>query len=155
MPAICRATLHIYGLETLIFKNSHLEALERYHRKTLKQLLSLPDQTANEAVYLLAGIPPITALSHMMALHLMGAIARSPDSMLQQIGKRPVVRHTTIKTAMEASCTSGQQVLKHYETILQQSATSKSTLKFLNTDCLTQKKPSIFFSSVEDTDTDV
>ena len=54
----------IYGLETLIFKKSHLEALERYHRKTLKQLLSLPDRTANEAVYLLAGIPPITALLH-------------------------------------------------------------------------------------------
>ena len=172
----------IYGLETLIFKKSHLEALERYHRKTLKQLLSLPDRTANEAVYLLAGIPPITALLHMKTLNLMGAIARSPDSMLHQIGQRQLaVKDTTSHSWFTHMCSIAelydlpsphqlyvtppsklqwkhlvqQQVLRHYEMILQQSATSKSTLKFLNTDCLSLKKPSIFISSVEDTETDV
>ena len=63
--------------------------------------------------------------------------------------------HLTPPSKMQWKHIARQQVLQHYETILQQSATSKSTLTFLNTDCLTLKKPSIFISSVEDTETDV
>lgn len=78
----------IYGLESMVLKKSHLEVLERYHRKTLKQLMSLPQRTASEAVHLLSGIPPITASLHIRALSLLGAIARSPESIMHQVGLR-------------------------------------------------------------------
>ena len=90
----------------------------------------------------------------MKALNLMGAIVRSPDSMLHQIGQRQLAVKDTSSSKLQWKHLVRQQVLKHYETILQQSATSKSTLKFLNTDCLSLKKPSIFISSIEDTETD-
>lgn len=77
-----------YGLECMVLKKSHLAALERYHRKTLKQLMSLPERTATEAVHLIIGIPPITAFIHMKSLSLLGAIARSPGSILHDVGQR-------------------------------------------------------------------
>ena len=94
----------------------------------------------------------------MKALNLMGAIAWSPDLMLHQIGQRQLAAKETSSHLWFAHMCSiaemyglssphqlyvtppsklqwkhlvRQQVLKHYETILQQSATSKSTLKLL------------------------
>ncbi len=88
-----------YGLETMILKKSHLAQLERYHRRTLKQLMSLPDRTATAAVHLLIGIPPITAFIHIKALGLLGAITRSCDSLLHHIG----LRQLAVKDAKSSS----------------------------------------------------
>ena len=36
----------LYGLEGTILKSKHITKLERFHRKTLRQLQTLPDRTA-------------------------------------------------------------------------------------------------------------
>ena len=51
----------LYGLDGTILKSKHITKLERFHRKTLRQLQTLPDRTATCAVYLLGGILPLEA----------------------------------------------------------------------------------------------
>ena len=96
----------------MILKKSHLAALERYHRKTLRQLMSLPERTATEAIHLLMGLPPITAIIHQKALSLLGSIARAPESLLHQIG----LRQPTIKDMSSNSWfTYMYQVTEQYD----------------------------------------
>jgi hypothetical protein len=165
----------IYGLESMVLKKSHLEALERYHRKTLKQLMSLPQRTATEAVHLLAGVPPITALLHIKALSLLGAIARSPDSIMYQIGLRQLAvkeassnswfvfmsgvtalydlpsPHELFETAIPKArwkTLVKKHVYNFYQQQLHQTARSKSTLVNLHTDILSLQQPSLLLSTV-------
>jgi hypothetical protein len=51
----------MYGMELFIPKTTALEQLERYQKKLLKQLLSLPPNTSDPAVYLLSGTLPLEA----------------------------------------------------------------------------------------------
>ena len=68
-----------YGVESidlvrLLMKKSHLNSLERYYRKTLKYLMSLPQCAASDAIHLIIGIPPVTVFIPIKALE------RSPRS---------------------------------------------------------------------------
>ena len=49
----------MYGMELIIPKTTALEQLERYQKKLLKQLLSLPPNTPDPAVYLLSRTLPV------------------------------------------------------------------------------------------------
>jgi len=171
-----------YGLEALILKKSHLAALERYHRRTLRQLMSLPDRTANEAVHLLIGLPPITAFIHAKALGLLGAISRSPDSLLHHIG----LRQLSVKDLRSPSwfiylfqITSQyglpsphelfqapikkhkwkimvrKAVYEFYKDQLIQDARSKSTLEFMDLDALNLDSPAKCLMNPDPTETDV
>jgi hypothetical protein len=48
-----------YGLEILLPSRTELQTLETFYRKILKQILSIPTNTADPAVYILAGAIPI------------------------------------------------------------------------------------------------
>ncbi|CAG2214135.1 unnamed protein product [Mytilus edulis] len=66
-----------YGLEILIPKGKSLTTLNLYHKKLLKQLLSLSTNTADPAIYILSGMIPIEAELHIKILTLFGTISRS------------------------------------------------------------------------------
>jgi hypothetical protein len=42
-----------YGIETLKITTTDIYKLEQFQKKTLKQLLGLPQQTADPAIYIL------------------------------------------------------------------------------------------------------
>ena len=56
------------SLEILLPSVRNLENLEVFHRKTLKQLLSLPNNTPESAVFVLLGAEPIQSFIHKKAL---------------------------------------------------------------------------------------
>ncbi|CAG2234705.1 unnamed protein product [Mytilus edulis] len=60
-----------YGLE------KSLTTLNLYHKKLLKQLLSLSTNTTDPAIYILSGMIPIEAELHIKILTLFGTISRS------------------------------------------------------------------------------
>ena len=60
-------------------------------KKRLKQILSLPDTTADPAVYLLSGLLPAEALIHKRMFTLFGNITRLADTSIEnQLTKRQV-----------------------------------------------------------------
>ena len=170
-----------YGLDSIVLKKSHLTALEQYHRKTLRHLMSLPERTATEAVHLLAGIPPITAFIHQKALGLLGAITRTPESLLHQIGLRQLAVKDTNSSSwfvfmyqvtekydlpsphelFESPVPKSKwktmvknHVYQHYDTTISQGARTKSTLKYLDIKSLTTTKMADSLCSVNTTDTE-
>jgi hypothetical protein len=62
----------MYGME-LITKTTPQQQ-ERYQKKLLKQLLSLPPNTPDPAVYLLSGTLPVEAQLHIRALNFFNNI---------------------------------------------------------------------------------
>jgi hypothetical protein len=56
-----------YGLEILLPSRTELQTLEIFYRKILKQILSIPTNTADPAVYILAGVIPIESRIHKLA----------------------------------------------------------------------------------------
>ena len=48
-----------YGLEVIVPTNKALTTLETQYKKTIKQLLSLPSNTADPAVYIISGTIPL------------------------------------------------------------------------------------------------
>ena len=60
----------LYGLEVLDLKQSDLQRLESYQKKSLKQIQHLPDRAPNSASLALVGILPIEAVVHKNMLNL-------------------------------------------------------------------------------------
>jgi hypothetical protein len=89
----------LYGLEVTAINAGQLAALEQFHLKTLKQVTSLPERTASEAVYLLLGISTVQALVHVRRLSLIGAIARSDNVTLHELA----IRQCALKAAQSDS----------------------------------------------------
>ena len=58
----------VYGLEIVLPKQKHLDTLERFNRKFLKLILSLPVNVADPAVYILTGMLPVEAVLHKRVL---------------------------------------------------------------------------------------
>ncbi len=62
-----------------MLNKSQTEQLEGYYRSLLRQVQSLPENTATEAIYVLLGTIPIQARIHIRTLTLLGAIGRLPS----------------------------------------------------------------------------
>ena len=69
--------LLVYGLEVLLPRKILMDKLERFYKKLLKQILSLPKTVADPAVYTLTGTIPIEGVVHSRALNLFGSIQSS------------------------------------------------------------------------------
>jgi hypothetical protein len=50
-----------YGLETLLASGKSFETLEKQYKKMIKQVLSLPINTADPAIYIISGLLPAEA----------------------------------------------------------------------------------------------
>ena len=71
----------VYGMEVVLPRGKHLDSLEKFYKKYLKLLLSIPVTTADPAVYILSGTVPIEATIHKRALIVFGNITRlAPES---------------------------------------------------------------------------
>jgi hypothetical protein len=62
--------------------------LEIFYRKILKQILSIPTNTADPAVYILAGAIPIESRIHKLALGMYANIFRTTHSIEREIAER-------------------------------------------------------------------
>ena len=79
----------VYGMEVVLPRGKHLDSLEKFYKKYLKLLLSIPVTTVDPAVYILSGTVPIEATIHKRALVLFGNITRlAPESIEKQVAYR-------------------------------------------------------------------
>ena len=79
----------LYGLEVAVPSKTNLDILERFLRTPLKQILSLPTNTATPAVHILTGILPAEAIIHKRILAMFGSICRlGEESVEKRLGRR-------------------------------------------------------------------
>ncbi|KAK3089378.1 hypothetical protein FSP39_003138 [Pinctada imbricata] len=69
----------IYGLENIKLSNGDRKRLNQYHKRWLKQMLQLPERTADEGVYIIAGEIPIEAEIDRKILTQLMQIFRGED----------------------------------------------------------------------------
>jgi hypothetical protein len=79
------------GMETITLNQTELNALEHFHRSTLRQIQNLPPRTAIPGIYILLGALPLEAELDKRRLTLFGAISRDPDTKLGQIALRQLI----------------------------------------------------------------
>ena len=76
----------MYGLEAVILKPGQIAELASYHKRTLREIQSLPPRTAGCAIFLLAGVPPLEAILDSQLASLLYNVHKSPSDKLRQIG---------------------------------------------------------------------
>ncbi|CAG2194613.1 unnamed protein product [Mytilus edulis] len=85
----------LYGLELVTPTGKNLDIIDIFHKKCIKQLLSLPTSTATPAIYILSGQLPIEGQIHKKILSLFGNISRQPQNSLEkQIAYRQLLMKT-------------------------------------------------------------
>ena len=84
----------VYGLEVVLPKASLMDKVNRAYKKSLKQILSLPDTVADPAVYIISGALPIEGIVDKRALVFFGSICRLPESATE---KRLARRQLAVK----------------------------------------------------------
>ena len=80
----------IYGLEVLPLTKGNIDQLEKFHRKNLRQIQSLPERTSNSAALLLLGALPIEAEIHKRSLSLLFSLITCDNGKIQDILNRQV-----------------------------------------------------------------
>ena len=88
----------MYGMELIIPKTTALEQLERYQKKLLKQLLSLPQNTPDPVVYLLSGTLPVEAQLHIRAPSFFNNICNQEEKSIEKLSARQQLRIKTINS---------------------------------------------------------
>ena len=81
----------LYGIECQLLKKKENDSLEKFQRKCLKQLQSLPDNTSSSACLALLGIPPIESVIHKSLLNLFATMMRDQKSIEYEIAQRQIV----------------------------------------------------------------
>ena len=90
-PATCVHLLKVYvipvllyGLEVQIPSEKACAPLDLMLKQTLKHILSLPNNTADPAPFILSGLIPAEGLIHIKALTFFGNICRLHDSSVER-----------------------------------------------------------------------
>ena len=79
----------VYGMEVVLPTGSYLEKLDKVHKKFMKQIMSLPQNVADPAIYIISGSLPVEAIIHTRALSLYGSVARlAEESVEKQLARR-------------------------------------------------------------------
>ena len=73
-----------YGLEVIVPSKKVLPILETQYRKIIKQILSIPSNTADSAIYMLSGTIPMEGVIHKKMLSLFGNITRLADNSVEK-----------------------------------------------------------------------
>ena len=87
----------IYGLEILLPDSKQLEPVEVFYRKSIKQILSIPSNTADVAIYILSGTTPVAGRIHKLALGVFASICRLEGSLEKEIAERQLLMAGEIK----------------------------------------------------------
>ena len=77
-----------YGLEVLLPDEVDLKPVASFHKKSIIQLCSLPDNVANPAPFILTGMLPLQAIVHKKALKFLIALCRKDYSLERSIVER-------------------------------------------------------------------
>lgn len=85
----------LYGLEIVSLNKTQILQLERFNKKLLKQVLSLPTNTSDAAVYMISGFLPIEAVIHKRVLTLFNNVCLQSE---HSIEKRLARRQLSVKT---------------------------------------------------------
>ena len=127
----------IYGMEVVLSRGKHLDTLEKFYKKYMKLLLSIPVTTATPALYIISGTIPVEATIHKRALTLLGNISRLTPSSIE---KRIAHRQLNVKGQK-----SNKQVNGYWTARLSHQSTLYSSLKYLHTEdyCYGQRHPVI------------
>ena len=62
----------LYGLDILTLIKTEISKINQSHKKFLKQIMHLPDRTADAAIYILSGQIPIEGEIHKRTLGTLG-----------------------------------------------------------------------------------
>ncbi|MEW8545672.1 MAG: reverse transcriptase family protein [Candidatus Thiodiazotropha sp.] len=81
----------VYGLEILSLKKNEIENLEKFQRKSLRQIQGLPDKTSNSITLALLGMLPLEAVIHKNSLNLFCNIVRNKHFIEFEIAERQLV----------------------------------------------------------------
>ena len=84
----------IYGLKTLSLTKKDIENLEKFQRKSLRQIHGLPDKTPNCITLALMDILPLETVIHINSLNLSMGIARNRNFIEYDIAKRQLAMKT-------------------------------------------------------------
>ena len=84
-----------YGLQVLILRKKDTDLLEKFQRKSLKQIQGLPDKTPNVVTLSSLGIPPIESVIHKSALNLFMNIVREKETVEYKIAERQLAMKNT------------------------------------------------------------
>ena len=87
--------LLLYGMELIIPQSAQLEQLEKFQKKMLKQLLSLPINTPDPAIFILTGILQVEAQIHIKSLSFFNNICNKPETSVE---KKLARRQLAVKT---------------------------------------------------------
>ena len=103
----------LYGLEIIQLNKHQIEQPELYQKKLVKQILSVPTNTHNAAVYILSGFLPNEAQLDKKILTFFTIVCHQSDN---SIDKRLAVRQTTVKSLKSNSWFIGVKrvLLKYY-----------------------------------------
>jgi len=74
----------LYGLELILPNRTQTTKLEIFQKKLLKQLLSLPQNAPDSAIYLLTGFLPVEAQIHKKALQLFNNITNQSEESIEK-----------------------------------------------------------------------
>ena len=77
--------LLVYGLEVVLPTEVFLDKLDRVHKNFIKQILSLPQNVADPAIYIIVRALPVEAIIHTRALSLFGSGSRLDDCLLRKV----------------------------------------------------------------------
>ncbi|XP_063436398.1 uncharacterized protein LOC134717834 [Mytilus trossulus] len=66
-----------YGLEILLPTGKNIDLISKQYKRIIKQILSLPVNVADPAIYVISGLLPAEAVIHKKALILFGSICRA------------------------------------------------------------------------------
>ena len=81
----------VYGLEILSLKKNDIENLEKFQRKSLRQIQGLPDKTSNSIVLALLGVLPLESIIQKISLNLFVNISRNEHFIEYDIAERQLV----------------------------------------------------------------
>ena len=78
-----------------------MESLKRTNKTFLKHILSLPNTTADSAVYVLTETIPVDGVIHKIALSLFGNVCRQEKNSTEY---RLATRQLTVKSSTSNTC---------------------------------------------------
>ena len=90
----------LYGMEVILPRQKYTDMLDKFNKKNLKQLLSLPTTAADPTLYILSGTLPAEAMIHQRALTFFGNIARLPDTSVE---RQMALRQLSVKPMSSSS----------------------------------------------------
>ena len=81
----------LYGLEVINPDKKNLEKLERFHKRMVKQIISLPQNAPDIVPYIILGLIPIERQIHIKVLTFLYSIYLLPSTSTEnQITKRQI-----------------------------------------------------------------